>query len=104
MGPPVGARGVLALHLLLIDACLLFGRGIFVPPAVRKHWATEPLWIVMSFLGISLGLREITAVAEGWLGPALQPEAYDRKHDENIAVAFASVSYTHLTLPTILLV
>ena len=95
---PLRWRGVLALHFILIDCWLLTGRGTSYlgPTVLRKHWAAEPIWVLASFVGISLGLHELASVAATWLGPRLRPDEFDRGHDSNIAIAFASLTIFHL--------
>ena len=61
----IGWRGILALHAFAIDTWFLAGFAVtHLPFAFRMHWATEPLWIFVSFSCISTGMTELLAAAE----------------------------------------
>ena len=100
----IGWRGILALHFLAADMWLLTGAMVaHVPSAVRMHWAAEPLWLTASFLGISTGLNELLAAAEGWLGPPTlspSPTLHEGRAHERIELyataAFAAHTIVHL--------
>ena len=59
----LGWRGVLAFHVIAIDTWFLAGFGVRnLPFAFRMHWATEPVWIFVSFSCISIGTPELLHV------------------------------------------
>ena len=93
MPSALGWRGIFAAHIILVDLWLLAGGHTSkLPSAVRTHWAAEPGWLILSFASVAIGLHELCAVCEGWLGSTLVPADLPN----NTSTLFAGLSVVHV--------
>ena len=93
----LGWRGVLALHVVAIDTWFLAGFGVTnLPFAFRMHWATEPVWIFVSFSCISIGTPELLHVFQWWLGPTISRPEIAVSVALYATAAFGALTTVHL--------
>ena len=93
----LGWRGILALHAVAIDTWFLAGFAVTrLPFSFRMHWATEPLWIFVSYACISTGMTELLGVAEWWIGPMSSRPEPVVSYAVGTSAAFGALTTVHL--------
>lgn len=92
----LGWRGIVCSHVIVFDTFLLLGRVSWLPFWFRTHWAAESTWLIFSFAGLTLGLDELCAVAEGWVGKASTIQEPYQVHAYALSV-FCALCLVHLT-------